>query len=90
MIKIPPDRFDSIQKEVDNLEPHMAYKFVYETMPADVAEGIEKAFAAGMTPDQIADFFCEKYPEIGGPIKRFFIKALEHHKFLWDVKREAI
>ena len=88
MIKIPPDRFDSIQREVDGLLPHVVYKFVYETMPSETVEAIEKCFAGGVGPEKIADFIAEKYPEIRGPIKRFFIKALEHHKFLWDVKRQ--
>ena len=82
---------DLIEEEVDNMLPQMAYKFVYEKMPKDAVEAIEKCLLIeGMTPEIIAGILVERYPSISDNIKRFFIKALEYHKFLIMVRQDLI
>ena len=77
---------DLIEDEINNMLPHTAYKFVYEKMPKDAIETIEKAFSLGMNPEDIGNHFAKRYPMLESK-KKFFIKALEHHKFLIEVRK---
>ncbi len=79
--------------------PPTAYKLVYGGMSNEGRDAIEKCFAQGISVSDIADYVCrlngylDALEESGLPaesVKAFFVKALEHHKFLYDVEHDKI
>jgi hypothetical protein len=78
-----------IQKRVDDLLPHQAYKFINDNMTDEILEVIEKCFAKGLSEENIVEAVSDKQP-MTDSMKLFFLKALQHYKFIWQVKNDLL
>ena len=75
-------------KEVENMAPELAYKFVNEKMTDEAWRAIDMCLLMeGATPEWLANIIGTQMnhgKEIPATIRKFFSKALEHRKWLLD------